>query len=381
MKIFVRIIAFLIASVLLYNIWILTDMPERSATLTKPVVAKDAVVSFGVDSGKGNILGIQPYLTALNYATIPTFKESMRVYLEAAKEQGLLNEKTVVVFPEYIGTWLVAYEEKESLYNKATINDAMAAMVSTNIFKFSFEFLTAPKVAEQKKYAALAMKGKQAGIIYHDVFSELAKTYKVTIQAGSMVLPNPSVSADGKLIIKKGPLYNVAAVFNADGKIASPLVKKIFPIKEEQGFTYSGDETQSPIINTPAGKLGVLVCADSWYPAAYKNITSDVKMIVVPSLGETDAIWNAPWKGYNGFKAPADVDTTDYGKITEGAAWGKYSMGTRAVKAGVHYGMNVFFAGKIWDMKAEGRVLILNKDSLTVLPPSSTGRIVNLWLN
>ncbi len=381
MKMLVSLFVFLIVSVLLYNIWILAGVPERSATLTKTVVAKDAVINFGVDAGKGNIVGIQPYLIALNYATINTFKESMRVYLEAAKEQGLLNEKTVVVFPEYIGTWLIAYEEKESLYSKATIEDAMTAMVSTNIFKFSFNYFTAPKLTEQKKYAALAMKGKQAGIIYQDVFSELAKTYKVTIQAGSMVLPNPSVSADGKLIIKKGPLYNVAAVFNADGKIASPLVKKIYPTQNEQGFTNTGDESQTPIFNSPAGKLGVLICADSWYPAAYKNITNDVKMIVVPSLGETDSIWNAPWKGYNGFKAPADVDITDYGKITEGAAWQKYSMGTRAVKAGVHYGMNVFFAGKIWDLQSEGRILILNNDSLTVLPPASTGRIVNLWLN
>ena len=106
----------------------------------------------------------------------------------------LLNEKTVVVFPEYIGTWLVAYEQKESLYQEPNIEAAMKALVMTNIFKFTAEWLTAPDVKDKTKYAALAMKGKQAGLIYQEVFSALAQEFKVTIAAGSIVLPEPSVS-------------------------------------------------------------------------------------------------------------------------------------------------------------------------------------------
>lgn len=381
MKLFLRIFLVLLLATLLYNIWILAGVPKQHSIVTRGSVPANAIVNFGADSGKGNIVGIQPQLTALNYANIPTFKESIKIYLLEAQKKNLLNEKTVVVFPEYIGTWLVAYEQKESLYQQASIEAAMKELVMTNIFKFTTEWLTAPDVQDKTKYAALAMKGKQAGLIYQEVFSALAQEFKVTIAAGSIVLPEPSVSAEGKLVIKKGPLYNTAVVFNPDGKIASPLVKKIYPIQDELSFTNSGANTQTPVINTPAGKMGLLVCADSWYPEAYEKVTPDVKMLVVPSLGGTDSVWNAPWKGYNGFKAPADVDTTDYGKISEGAAWQKYSMGPRAVKAGVHYGMNVFFSGQIWNMKAEGRVLVLNKDSLTVLPPATGGRIVNLWLN
>lgn len=381
MKLFLRIFLVLLLGTLLYNIWILAGVPKQHIIVTRGSVPANAIVHFGADSGKGNIVGIQPQLTALNYANIPTFKESIKIYLLEAQKKNLLNEKTVVVFPEYIGTWLVAYEQKESLYQEPSIEAAMKALIMTNIVKFTTEWLTAPDVQDKTKYAALAMKGKQAGLIYQEVFSSLAQEFKVTIAAGSIVLPEPSVSDDGKLVIKKGPLYNTAVVFNPDGKIASPLVKKIYPVQDELSFTNSGANSETPVINTPAGKMGVLVCADSWYPEAYEKITPDVKMLVVPSFGGTDSVWNAPWKGYKGFKAPADVDTTDYGKISEGAAWQKYSMGARAVKAGVHYGMNVFFSGQIWNMKAEGRVLVLNRDSLTVLPPASAGRIVNLWLN
>jgi len=125
----------------------------------------------------------------------------------------------------------------------------------------------------------------------------------------------------------------------------------------------------------------VLVCADSWYPEAYSKLTDDVKMIAVPSLGAVDSVWNAPWNGYNGFKAPNDVDTSDYHKITEGEAWQKYSMGPRAGKAHIPFGMNVFCTGNMWGKKAEGRVLALSRDALHVLPPTTdTGRIVNQWL-
>ena len=72
---------------------------------------------------------------------------------------------------------------------------------------------------------------------------------------------------------------------------------------------------------------------------------------------------------------------SDYKKITEGEAWQKYSMGPRSVNAGIAYGMNVFFTGDMWGKKAEGRVIVLDKNDLSVLPPTTTtGRIVNQWL-
>ncbi len=40
-------------------------------------------------------------------------------YLENARRQGLLNERTVVVFPEHVGTWLVASGEKPEVYAAA----------------------------------------------------------------------------------------------------------------------------------------------------------------------------------------------------------------------------------------------------------------------
>jgi Carbon-nitrogen hydrolase len=382
MKFLVRFVGISMIVVALYNLWVVVDVPPTYKVLASSSVEANSIVSAGTDSGKGNFVGIQPALTPIHYANKVTLRDNLRSYLQAAKARGLITPKTIVVFPEYIGSWLVAMEQKNSVYEKTNLTDAMTAVITANLFKFAVAYITAPKgVTEKDKYAAFAMKARQMAETYDEIFSELASEFKVTIVAGSIVLPEPSINEMGHLKIERGQLYNTSVVYNPEGKIQGPLVKKIFPINDEAGFTASGDPAQVPVFNTPSGKLAVLVCADSWYPAAYAKLGADVKMIAVPSLGAEDAVWNAPWKGYNGFKAPNDVDTTDYNQISEGDAWQKYSMGPRARNANISYGMNVFFTGNMWGKKAEGRVLILDNDSLSVLPATTTaGRIVNQWL-
>ncbi len=382
MKFLVRFVGLSMMIVALYNLWVVIDVPPTYKVLATSAVEANSIVSAGVDSGKGNLLGIQPALQPIHYANKVTLRDNLRSFMQAARARGLITPKTVVVFPEYIGSWLVAMEQKSNVYEKANLTDAMTAVITANLFKFLVAYMTVPDgVTEKDKYAAFAMKAKQIAETYDEIFSELASEFKVTIVAGSIVLPEPSINEMGKLKIARGKLYNTSVVYNPEGKIQGPLVKKIFPINEEAGFTTSGDVAQVPVFNTPSGKLAVLICADSWYPAAYTKLGTDVKMIAVPSLGAVDSVWNAPWNGYNGFKAPNDVDTTDYKKITEGEAWQKYSMGPRSVNAGIAYGMNVFFTGNMWGKKAEGRVIVLDKNDLTVLSPTTTtGRIVNQWL-
>jgi len=383
MKLLVKLVGISMILVALYNVWVVIDVPPAYKVLANSTVDSNSIVTAGVDSGKGNLLGIQPALQPIHYANKVTLRENLRSYLKAAKLRGYLNPKTVVVFPEYIGSWLVAMEQKSSVYEKANLTDAMTAVITANLFKFAVAYFSSPDgITEKDKYAAFAMKAKQIADAYNEIFSELASEFKVTIVAGSVVLPEPSINEMGKIKISRGKLYNTSAVYSPEGKLQSPLVKKIFPINDEAGFTASGDPTQVPVFNTPSGKLAVLVCADSWYPTAYAKLGADIKMIAVPSLGAVDSVWNAPWNGYNGFKAPDDVDTTDYKKITEGEAWQKYSMGPRANNVDIPFGLNVFFTGNMWGKKAEGRVIVLDKNDLSVLPATTnSGRIVNLWLH
>ncbi|MEJ8841046.1 carbon-nitrogen hydrolase family protein [Lacibacter sp. H375] len=383
-KFFIRIAIIIAVLLSAYFIWSFTGRAKEKETgwsKLPELKARFEYVEVGIDSGKGNIIGIQPYLTATSYSTAFNFEISLRFYFEQLKRENKLNDKSIVVLPEYIGTWLVAANEKETIYKQEKIEKAMTTMVRSNLFSFLYGYLKSP-AADKSKYAIFHLKAAKMAKQYQQVFSTLAKEYKCTIVAGSIALPDASINSNGDLQIKQGaPVYNTSVVFGNDGKILSPLIKKMFPIDDEQGFTAAADTSQQSVITTKAEKMAVLICADSWYPQAYSNLTNKADFIVVPSLGGKDSVWLAAWNGYNGFKVPVDVDTTDYKKISEGDAWLKYSMNKRAVLANIHQGMNVFFTGSLWDMKAEGRVLILQNDSTTVLPASvGKGRIVNLYL-
>lgn len=384
-KFFIRIAIIIAVLLSAYFIWSFTGRAKEKETGWSKLPefkARFEYVEVGIDSGKGNIIGIQPYLTATSYSTAFNFEVSLRFYFEQLKRENKLNDKSIVVLPEYIGTWLVAANEKETIYKQETIEKAMTTMVRSNLFSFLYGYLKSP-AKDKSKYAIFHLKAEKMAKQYQQVFSTLAKEYKCTIVAGSIALPDASINSIGNLQIKQGaPVYNTSVVFGNDGAILPPLIKKMFPIDDEQGFTASADTAQQPVFTTKAGKMAVLICADSWYPQAYNNLTNKADFIVVPSLAGNDSVWIAPWKGYNGFTAPADVDTTDYKKISEGDAWLKYSMNNRAVQANIRQGMNVFFTGSLWDMQPQGRVLILQNDSTTVLPPAlGKGRIVCLWLN
>ncbi len=79
---------------------------------------------LGEDTGSGNLLGIQPYMTPADYASEERFHEKLDGYLRRGHEAGFVGEKTVVVFPEYLGAWLVAIGEKESVRSARTVAEA-----------------------------------------------------------------------------------------------------------------------------------------------------------------------------------------------------------------------------------------------------------------
>ncbi len=78
----------------------------------------DLRIKLAVDQGtpgdRGNLLGIQPELFPTDYQSPERLHRKLAAYLQQAQDQGLLNEKTVVVLPEHIGTWLMISGEKTS---------------------------------------------------------------------------------------------------------------------------------------------------------------------------------------------------------------------------------------------------------------------------
>ena len=165
------------------------------------------------------------------------------------------------------------------------------------------------------------------------------------------------------------------------GVRTSALVRKIFPIRDELPFVCPAILEGLPVFETPAGRLGILICADSWYPAAYQALkTAGIDFLAVPSFLSGNDAWERPWGGYNGAPAPADVDAADAGALSEAQAWRKYALAGRLELAGVHRGLNVFLHGNLWDLGSNSGQSVAVADGEAHETPSQGAAVLNLWL-
>lgn len=348
------------------------------------------VEQIGINNGKGNILALSPYLKTYDFSSKEAFYNMFHYYFSFAKKRNLLNDSTIVVLPEYIGTWLVVANEKQSIYSDTSIEDGMKMLALSNLGKFGLSYIVSTS-SEKTKEAIFKAKSKIMLDIYQSTFSKLAKEFRVTIVAGSIVLPNPIIK-DNKIEINRiGKLYNISAVFDTNGIVISPLTKKIFPIDEEKCFTSAADKDNTPIYKLINGNLAVLICADAWYPENYAFLKDkNVSMLLVPSFISGNDAWNKKWKGYNGAPMPKDVTASDTNSITEHDAWLKYAMVGRILKTEINTGVNVFLRGDLWNLGSDGNTLVNTSkyiDSLKVPyiyegnnKEDKTGTMVNVWL-
>jgi predicted amidohydrolase len=361
----------------LYLIWANVGRNTKQMQSLKMDVSE----TYGDSTDKANVLGIQAFMESVDYASEENFKRKIQFYLDEAQNKNfLIPNKTVVVFPEYIGTFLVAANEKESLYTAKTLAEGLQTMVLSNIGQFLKTYLSAPnEVKDKVKYAAFAMKAAEMAKIYQNTFAELSKKYKTTIVAGSILLSNPSVE-NGILKTNNGLLYNTSMVFDADGKLNASLIKKAFPTADELSFVCPAKPEEIPVFETSIGKMAVLVCADAWFSESYKVLRGKgVDFVVTPSYSNGYGNWNKKWTGYSGAETPADAKA-DIGKLTLGEAWLKHAMAGRAKsEADIKKGMNVFLQGNIWDLGADGSSIILN-DSAKATQHIGKAALVNLWL-
>jgi hypothetical protein len=181
----------------------------------------------------------------------------------------------------------------------------------------------------------------------------LAREFGVTLAAGSAILPAPVVEAD-ELRVGNGPLTNTAFLFRPDGSLHTDLTRKAYPIASELPFVTPAACAELPVYDTPAGRLGLLICADSWYPEPYRLLREQgVGLLAVLSFLSGNGAWERRWGGYDGAGAPEDVDPADVGSLSEGQAWHRYALKGRMTGSGALAGINVFLHGKMWDLGSD----------------------------
>lgn len=350
------------SALLIIFIWLIWSFSGRSYPLKEPELYLDLVEEINPsDTLNRNIVGIQPYMEASDYLDQETFYRKLELYLHESRKSGLIRPNTIVLLPEYLGTWLVLSGEKHNLAEKETVEEAMTTLILSNIVDFSINLIRSNE--EDKLTAAIfRMKSLEMAENYFDTFSKLSNDFNCFIAAGSIVLPKPQV-VDGELIIDSSePLYNSSFIFGPDGKIIGKPILKAFPIDAELPFVQSQTVEELPVFELPMGKAALLICADSWYPEPYAKAEKEkAEIILVPSYLTGENTMKNPWQGYNGSEAPASTDLSDIQKITEWEAWYKYALPGKITKTSAEVGMNVFLRGKLWEMGADGQPLAILK--------------------
>ncbi len=371
-KIFQLLGVVLLLIIISYSLW--SNLGRGVETTAKPFLSE--IAEYGTDQGQGNLITIQPYMMTFDYANQDSFQNKLDLYLQTCQKKGWLTPKTVVVFPEYIGSWLVIANEKKAVYQAKTMKSAMKTLVLSNLFSFLKEVVKSP-AQDKVKYSLFKMKAPVMAQIYQNTFSVLAKKYQVHIVAGSILLPEPKLET-GNLILGEGPLYNISLVYQPNGQPYNQLVKKVYPTEEEQPFVAQGPKTELPVFQTSLGTLGVVICADAWYPSTYEVLQKkQVEIITVTSFGSS---YLEKWKGYSGYPAPQDVELNDIQKITKREAWLKYTLPNRIKSTKASYGVNSFLHGKLWDISNNGYSFVVANGKLHEAKPDSKAALINLWL-
>ncbi|HEX8543800.1 MAG TPA: nitrilase-related carbon-nitrogen hydrolase [Pseudomonas sp.] len=375
----VFIAALLLIALTSYGVW----------TEQRPVghYLSDLRIQLAVDDGqpgeRGNLLGVQAELFPADYQSIDRLHRKLAAYLEQARDKGLINSKTIVVLPEHVGTWLFASGEKNQVYQATTIDEAMTWLSVSNPLKFMGAMLGATG-ENRLNDAHLRMKATSMAKDYQALFGGLAKEFGVTLVAGSIVLPEPHV-VDGKLEVGSGPLFNSSLAFGSDGLPLGQPQRQLYPASYQRGYIQSAADAPLNVIDTPAGRLGILIGIDSWYPRNYSRLNdSGAELIAVPAFVVGNGGWLKPWRGEQSADLTPPVDMPA-GSLSEGEAWQRLTLTSKLPGSSARAGVSVFMRGQFWDQGSAGHSFA-SRNGLKIVEPSlddKTGhgaRLINVWL-
>ncbi|AZD49427.1 carbon-nitrogen hydrolase family protein [Pseudomonas chlororaphis] len=364
----------LIAALTSYTLW----------TRERPIghYLSDLRIHLAVDQGTpadhGNLLGIQPELFPTDYQSPERLHRKLAAYLQQARDQGLLNEKTVVVLPEHIGTWLMVSGEKNELYQAASLKEAMNWLAVSNPLPFLRALITA-KGDNRLNDAHLRMKARSMAEQYQRLFGGLAKEFGITLVAGSIVLPEPVIEGSN-LRIGSGALYNTTLVFGSDGLPIGQPQRQLYPTFDERGFIQASADQAVQVVDTPAGRLGVLIGSDSWYPDNYRKLNAQgAQLVAVPAFVMGRGAWDRPWRGYKNLSTPSEVSLKPE-EVSEGEAWRRLTLTSRAPSSLASAGVSVFLRGQFWDQGSAGQSFINSNGEHFADGDARGARLLNIWL-
>lgn len=364
------------------TIYLLWGFKEKKLEQHETDLHLKEISEIGENNHKGNLVGIQPFMEAPDYARFENYYDKIDRYFAKAQKELFFDDKTVVVFPEHIGTWLVALDESPEIYYKHSFDAALRQMALDNfkgLVKQDVGPIHKQKILNKKLFA---LKAEKMAKIYDYVFSSMAKKYDVTVVAGSITLPDPRV-VKGKLTVgHKGPFYNVSVIYNPKGQADPQLIINRAPVHKILTFVSEPENYSMPTFDLPVGKTGVLISHDSFYGEHYERFEKKhVDCILVPSCMAISPSESKKCNGLVKQQLPPsllEVESIDTNPLEEVCI--DYALAANLETIGVKNGFNVFFRGKIWDLETKGHSIVVNEGKVTKGFQVEGSSIINVWL-
>jgi predicted amidohydrolase len=329
----------LLAGIASYAHWI----EQRPGSHYLSELRSQVALDLGQPGPHGNLLGIQPELFAADYQSLARLRLKLAAYLDYARDQGLLNERTIVVLPEHIGTWLLAVGEKQELYRASERRQAMHWLAARNPLDFLGALLNAGSDARLDD-ALLRTKARTMARDYQQLFGDLARDYEITLVAGSIVLPEPRVQL-GRLEVGRGPLYNTSLVFDRAGNPLGQPQRQAF----DAGALASQAAERLQVVDTPAGRLAVLLGGDiSQLPQTHGRDGENMELLAMPS--------------------DLDGQPDDAG------------LDERLQAEGIRAGLKVHLRGRLWERSGQLQAFAFQAGSSERSASERGAQLINLWL-
>ena len=334
-------------------------------------------LNLGQPGERGNLLGIQPELFAADYQSVERLRLKLAAYLEKARAEGLINDRTVVVLPEHIGTWLVAAGEKDQVYSAHTLDDAMLWLAAANPMKLARALVAAE--GEQRLVDALfRMKATRMAGDYQALFGGLAREFGITLVAGSILLPRRASKAAtcwpraGRCTTsawcstaRAGPWASPSASSSrATRNRASPPPRdRPAPGGRHPGRAAGRAGQRRQLVPRRlhgAARTGRRVAGSAGLPHRQRQLEQAL----------------ARRKG-----APAPDDANlQADKLSEGEAWQRLALAGHQPGSGARAGMTVFLRGQLWDMGSDGPGLAADANGIHIAEAGRGAKLLNIWL-
>ncbi len=167
------------------------------------------------------------------------------------------------------------YEAKIRHWVEDAVAGGAALLVFPEYFSMELVSLFGDDVRKSLSGQLEALQSLAPG--FQQLFSDLARTHKVYIVAGSYPIRQPD-----------GSFRNRAYLMGPDGLIGFQDKLQMTRFENEQWFIASGDVIKT--FDTDLGRIGINICYDSEFPIiARRQVEAGANLIIVPSCTDTTA--------------------------------------------------------------------------------------------